>query len=164
MIHSLTFRMTGSMADAKDLAQETFVRAYRQLDSYQGASRFSSWLYRIAVNADHLPIGNKISKLRRERPISAAQVENPLGSLQIEFGNELRPPFLLAGRGFLVLLAIEFVCHVLSRLVNPQPSGSYIRSRQLPVPLCVSCSLSTTPVRIIRRLVRILQVRNARSL
>jgi RNA polymerase sigma-70 factor (ECF subfamily) len=51
MIHSLTFRMTGSMADAKDLAQETFVRAYRQLDSYQGNSRFSSWLYRIAVNA-----------------------------------------------------------------------------------------------------------------
>jgi len=51
MVHSLTFRMTGSVADAKDLAQETFVRAYRQLDSYQGASKFSSWLYRIAVNA-----------------------------------------------------------------------------------------------------------------
>jgi RNA polymerase sigma-70 factor (ECF subfamily) len=51
LIHSLTFRMTGSLADAKDLAQETFVRAYRQLDSYQGTSKFSSWLYRIAVNA-----------------------------------------------------------------------------------------------------------------
>jgi RNA polymerase sigma-70 factor, ECF subfamily len=51
MIHSLTFRMTGSMADCKDLAQETFVRAYRQLDSYQGTAKFSSWLYRIAMNA-----------------------------------------------------------------------------------------------------------------
>jgi RNA polymerase sigma-70 factor (ECF subfamily) len=51
MIHSLTFRMTGSVADCKDLAQETFIRAYQQLDSYQGASKFSSWLYRIAVNA-----------------------------------------------------------------------------------------------------------------
>ena len=51
MIHSLTFRMTGSLADAKDLTQETFVRAYQQLDSYQGTSKFSSWLYRIAVNA-----------------------------------------------------------------------------------------------------------------
>jgi len=50
MIHSLTFRMTGSMADAEDLAQETFIRAYRQLDSYQGSAKFSSWLYRIAVN------------------------------------------------------------------------------------------------------------------
>jgi RNA polymerase sigma-70 factor (ECF subfamily) len=51
MIHSLTFRMTGSLADSKDLAQETFIRAYQQLDSYQGTSKFSSWLYRIAVNA-----------------------------------------------------------------------------------------------------------------
>ena len=50
MIHSLTFRMTGSLADAEDLAQETFIRAYRQLDSYQGTAKFSSWLYRIAVN------------------------------------------------------------------------------------------------------------------
>ena len=50
MIHSLTFRMTGSTADAEDLAQETFIRAFRQLDSYQGTAKFSSWLYRIAVN------------------------------------------------------------------------------------------------------------------
>jgi RNA polymerase sigma-70 factor (ECF subfamily) len=50
MIHSLTFRMTGSTADAEDAAQETFIRAFRQLDSYQGTAKFSSWLYRIAVN------------------------------------------------------------------------------------------------------------------
>jgi RNA polymerase sigma-70 factor (ECF subfamily) len=51
MIHTLTFRMTGSLADCQDLAQEAFVRAYQQLDSFQGTSKFSSWLYRIAVNA-----------------------------------------------------------------------------------------------------------------
>lgn len=51
MIHSLTFRMTGSLADSKDLAQEAFVRAYQQLDSFEGNAKFSSWLYRIAVNA-----------------------------------------------------------------------------------------------------------------
>ena len=51
MIHSLTFRMTGSAADSRDLAQETFVRAYQQLDSYHGTAKFSSWLYRIAINA-----------------------------------------------------------------------------------------------------------------
>lgn len=51
MIHSLTFRMTGSMADAEDLAQETFINAYRQIDSYRGVSKFSTWLYRIAINA-----------------------------------------------------------------------------------------------------------------
>jgi RNA polymerase sigma-70 factor, ECF subfamily len=51
MIHSLTFRMTGSLADAEDLAQEAFIRAYGQIGSYRGAAKFSTWLYRIAVNA-----------------------------------------------------------------------------------------------------------------
>ena len=50
MIHALTFRMTGSMTDSEDLAQETFLRAYRQLESYRGESKFSSWLYRIGIN------------------------------------------------------------------------------------------------------------------
>ena len=50
MIHSLTFRMTGSLADAEDLAQETFIRAYDQIGSFRGTSKFSTWLYRIAVN------------------------------------------------------------------------------------------------------------------
>jgi RNA polymerase sigma-70 factor, ECF subfamily len=50
MIHSLTFRMTGSAADAEDLAQETFLRAYEQLGSFRGTAKFSTWLYRIAVN------------------------------------------------------------------------------------------------------------------
>jgi RNA polymerase sigma-70 factor (ECF subfamily) len=51
MIHSLTYRMTGSQAAAEDAAQETFIRAFRQLATYRGESRFSTWLCRIAVNA-----------------------------------------------------------------------------------------------------------------
>jgi RNA polymerase sigma-70 factor (ECF subfamily) len=50
MIHSLTYRMTGSMSDAEDLAQETFLRAYQGLANYHGDAKFSSWLYRIAIN------------------------------------------------------------------------------------------------------------------
>ena len=51
MIHSLTFRMTGSLADAEDLAQESFIRAFEQIGTFRGTSKFSTWLYRIAVNA-----------------------------------------------------------------------------------------------------------------
>jgi len=51
MIHSITFRMTGSLADADDLSQETFIRAFQQLDSFRGESKFSSWLCRVAMNA-----------------------------------------------------------------------------------------------------------------
>ena len=50
MIHSLCYRMTGSLTDAEDVAQETFIHAYRHLGSFRAEARFSSWLYRIAVN------------------------------------------------------------------------------------------------------------------
>lgn len=51
MIHALTYRMTGSMADAEDLAQETFIRAYAQIRSFTGKGKFATWLYSIAVHA-----------------------------------------------------------------------------------------------------------------
>jgi RNA polymerase sigma factor (sigma-70 family) len=50
MVHSLTFRMTGSLVDAEDLAQETFIRACDPIGEFRGASKFSTWLYRISVN------------------------------------------------------------------------------------------------------------------
>jgi len=50
MIHALTYRMTGSLADAEDIAQEVFIQAYQQLGAYRAEARFSSWLYQIAVN------------------------------------------------------------------------------------------------------------------
>lgn len=55
-VYNLALRMTGSIEDAQDLTQETFIKAYRRLDSFRGDSKFSSWLYRIASNVclDHL--------------------------------------------------------------------------------------------------------------
>jgi RNA polymerase sigma-70 factor (ECF subfamily) len=50
MIHTLAYRLTGSLADAEDLTQETFVRAYRHLAGFRRTAKFSSWLYRIALN------------------------------------------------------------------------------------------------------------------
>jgi RNA polymerase sigma-70 factor (ECF subfamily) len=50
MIHPLCYRMSGSLADAEDLAQETFIHAYQHLDGFRAEAHLSSWLYRIAVN------------------------------------------------------------------------------------------------------------------
>lgn len=50
MIHALAFRMTGSSSDAEDIAQETFIAAFHELDGFKGDARFSSWLYRVATN------------------------------------------------------------------------------------------------------------------
>ena len=43
------YRLTGSAADAEDLVQETFLKAYSRLDGFQHQSSFSTWLYRIAA-------------------------------------------------------------------------------------------------------------------
>jgi RNA polymerase sigma-70 factor (ECF subfamily) len=49
-ILSVTTRMLGPCADAEDVAQETFVAAYKGLSKFQLDAKFSTWLYRIAVN------------------------------------------------------------------------------------------------------------------
>lgn len=49
-VYSVCYRFTGRHEDAADLAQDTFVRAYRSIGSFRGQSALSTWLYRIAVN------------------------------------------------------------------------------------------------------------------
>lgn len=45
------YRMTGSLADAEELVQETFLRAWRHRERFEGRASMRTWLYRIATNA-----------------------------------------------------------------------------------------------------------------
>ena len=49
-IFNLMYRVTGSYEDAKDLAQETFIKAYEKLDHFRMGARFFPWLYTIGYN------------------------------------------------------------------------------------------------------------------
>lgn len=49
-IFALAYRQIGREEEARDVCQETFLRAYRALNGFRGQAKFSTWLYRIAIN------------------------------------------------------------------------------------------------------------------
>lgn len=52
-VHGLCFRLTGTRAEAEDLTQDICLALPGKLASYRQAARFSTWLYRVTVNAAH---------------------------------------------------------------------------------------------------------------
>jgi RNA polymerase sigma-70 factor (ECF subfamily) len=61
-VHNYVCRMAGTGTDAEDLTQETFVRAFVSIKSFQGRASLNTWLYRIATNVciDHARRSGKI--------------------------------------------------------------------------------------------------------
>ena len=49
-IYSLLYRLTEDAEEARDLTQETFLRAFRHIESFRGEADLKTWLYRIAIN------------------------------------------------------------------------------------------------------------------
>jgi RNA polymerase sigma-70 factor (ECF subfamily) len=70
-VYNLAYRMLGNAGDAEDAAQETFLRAYSRLRSYDPARKFSSWL--LAIAAHHC-----VDRLRRRRWTISLE-DTPLG-------------------------------------------------------------------------------------
>ncbi len=61
MIYRLAIKMVNNPQDAEDILQETFIKAYRHLEKFDGRSSLSTWLYRIATN-------EALMFLRRQKP------------------------------------------------------------------------------------------------
>jgi RNA polymerase sigma-70 factor (ECF subfamily) len=72
------YRMLGSPFEAEDAVQDTLLRAWRSLDSFEGRASLRSWLYRIATNVclDMLD-----SKQRRARPMDLGEARSPDGPI-----------------------------------------------------------------------------------
>jgi RNA polymerase sigma-70 factor (ECF subfamily) len=81
-IYALAYRVIGREEDARDVAQETFLRAFRALSGFKGQAKFSSWLYRITLNLCR-------DWIRRERRAPVAQA--PEGVDLVELASEAEP-------------------------------------------------------------------------
>ena len=87
-VYNLCLRMVKNSADAEDLAQETFLKAYRGITGYRGESKFSVWLLRIASNLclDFL-------RKQKRRPTAPLTVEDGDGEeRELEIGDERFQP------------------------------------------------------------------------
>src|SRR5215813_5638069 len=81
-IYALAYRTIGREEDARDVCQETFLRAFRALKGFKGQAKFSSWLYRITLNLCR-------DWIRRERRTPVVQA--PEGVDVIELAGETSP-------------------------------------------------------------------------
>ena len=102
------YRMLGSPFEAEDAVQDTFVRAWRAYDRFEGRAAFRSWLYRIATNVclDMLK-----GRERRARPMDLAGAQAPvLDNAHILSGEtwiEPIPDALVSAEGDPADLAVE---------------------------------------------------------
>lgn len=69
------YRILGSLHDAEDMVQETMLRAWRRLDTYEGRASFRAWLYKIATNACLDLLDSK--RRRRLLPPQSVPASNP---------------------------------------------------------------------------------------
>jgi RNA polymerase sigma-70 factor (ECF subfamily) len=77
-VFNTAYRMLGNYEDARDMAQEVFIRAHKSLRRFRGDSRFYTWLYRITVNSC-------INQLKSQKPtVSLGNCDEP--------GERTKPP------------------------------------------------------------------------
>jgi RNA polymerase sigma-70 factor (ECF subfamily) len=83
--YTLAYRLTGNEDDARDVVQDTYLRAYRGLRRFRGDAQFTTWLYRITANCS----ANLLAKRARHRTDPLAD-DAPVVDLRPEVDPERR--------------------------------------------------------------------------
>ncbi len=72
-VFRLAYRLTGNESDAEEAVQETFLRVFRRLSTFQQSARFETWLYRVASNASMDVIRRRQRHHTRQTPLETEQ-------------------------------------------------------------------------------------------
>ena len=87
-VHNLSMRLTRNQEDAEEVLQDVFITVYRKIASFEGKAKFSSWLYRITVNAAFM----KLRKKKQDRTVSIEDmlptIENQTSTKEYGFGSQ----------------------------------------------------------------------------
>jgi len=104
-VMTIAYRMTGDYEGSVEIAQETFIKAWRYLGSYRPDMRFSSWLFKIAANEARDHAGRKRRSLEHEisledresGPLESSWQEKTDGAIMVQsLLDELREPYKTA--------------------------------------------------------------------
>lgn len=72
--YTLAYRLTGNEDDARDVVQDSYLRAFRALENFRGDAQFTTWLYRITANCAATTTGrrarNRHEELTDETPLA----------------------------------------------------------------------------------------------
>ena len=77
-IYGLLFRLTSDTEEARDLTQETFLRAYQAIGKFRGDADLKTWLYRIAINQAR----NRWRWWRRRKRDATVSLDAPIGETE----------------------------------------------------------------------------------
>jgi RNA polymerase sigma-70 factor (ECF subfamily) len=85
-IYALLFRLTGDAEEARDLTQETFLRAFQGIQRFRGDADLKTWIYRIAINQAR----NRWRWWRRRRRDATVSLDAPVGDRELTIGATLK--------------------------------------------------------------------------
>lgn len=144
-IYTLSYRYTGNCADAFDLTQETFIKAYKSLKGFRGEASFSTWIYKIAANVCR----DELRKKKRRKTVSLNEMLDSNGNNNLFISEDISPEESVNQKEIQRLvqeclngLSKEHRLILLMREIN---GLSYEE-----IALCLDCSLGTVKSRLSR--------------
>lgn len=148
-VYALSFRYMGNEDDAYDMAQESFIKAYRSLRSFKGDSSFGTWIYRITTNVCLDEIR------RRKRRIVPLSLDEPVATLDgQEIEKEIADNSLAADRIYEQKEFSEYLQGLLDEMKPEHKTAIILRDvmelSYEEIAEVLNCSIGTVKSRISR--------------